>query len=106
MNSRRSSIKSTLKFHLSGSEDEQSLERIHTFNLKSDIREISNLGGQSDYEDKNDKQSPQKLKQLLKYKDLGPQTMRSDKDEKQMSSNNPGAISQQELMMQSISTRD
>ena len=31
---RRTSIKSSLKFHISGSEDEMSLERIHTFNLK------------------------------------------------------------------------
>ena len=61
MGSRKSSIKSTLKFHLSGSEDEQSLERIHTFNLKSEGKEFSNLI----YDE-----SP--LKNLIKFKDLGP----------------------------------
>lgn len=35
-NSRASSIKSNLRFFLSGSEDELSLERIHTFNLKNE----------------------------------------------------------------------
>lgn len=49
LGSRKSSIKSTLKFHLSGSEDEQSLERIHTFNLKTDAKMYT-----SDYTISND----------------------------------------------------
>ena len=65
MGSRKSSVRSTLRFHLSGSEDEQSLERIHTFNLKNDIRQANVV---SKIEKK---ESPSKIKQPMHIKDLG-----------------------------------
>ena len=39
---RQSSVRSSVKFHFSDNEDDQkSLERIHTFNLKSEMQEDS-----------------------------------------------------------------
>eukprot|EP00347_Sterkiella_histriomuscorum_P018713 403344459 len=107
--SRKSSIKSTLKFHMSGSEDEQSLERIHTFNLKSDIRAVNMLNFKkseilSNY-DENDTISPQKIKQLMLYKELGP-VLSKISDEKQSINNLVKSPGQNDLLMTSISTRD
>ncbi|CDW80567.1 UNKNOWN [Stylonychia lemnae] len=112
LGSRKSSIKSTLKFHLSGSEDEQSLERIHTFNLKNDLKlaDILSAKKRENAQNQNkenedigdDKISPQKIKQLMLYKELGP-ALTKISDEKQMSLNSP---TNQDPLLQSISTRD
>ena len=71
LGTRKSSIKSTLRFHMSGSEDEQSLERIHTFNLKSDLKELSNLL-QSDYS--NNEEQLRSPKSPLAIGDFGIQS--------------------------------
>ena len=64
LGSRKSSIRSTLRFHLSGSEDEQSLERIHTFNLKNDLRALLNINKKNEEKESQRKDSPLKAKQL------------------------------------------
>ena len=66
--SKKSSIKSNLKFHLSQNDNEESLERIHTFNLKSpnanNRQEFSAICYSDGYDDKEDNGANQKRKDL------------------------------------------
>ncbi|CDW88498.1 UNKNOWN [Stylonychia lemnae] len=103
---RKHSLTSSVKFHLSESEDDQtSLERIHTFNLKIDHNK-SQLSESKEAKKKSDKKKKtgqiKSLRTLLNLKVL--------KKETSQSTDNKGSettsTSQLQTQLQSLSTRD
>lgn len=69
-------MRSSLKFHLSDSEDDQSsLERIHTFNLKDDLNDVSTSGMKT--KDRPKKGSVKSLRSLISAKVLNQNNSKS-----------------------------